>query len=225
LSQLKGLVEPVSWNYLPTFYDYYKTLSAWKIYPKFFDNIWAASAFKGGVDRFSMTTNATHHVLNNRQWLHFMQSPTFDEKYFSAIILTGWSRFDHFMPLCDILPTAYPSLLYSLHILNTDQFLANDPFYDCETLLKSIGKYHHLCKTLPGMSIFSNISSLSMVVSKIQNLLKLLYDTSPEYNRNRSFVRRYELDSQLTELKDFEKELLSTKEQLNHTLSDLYSQD
>ncbi|CAF4103387.1 unnamed protein product, partial [Rotaria sp. Silwood1] len=135
-------------------------------------------------------------------------------------ILTGWSRFDHFMPLCDILPTAYPSLLYSLHILNTDQFLANDPFYDCETLLKSIGKYHHLC-----MSIFSNISSLSMVVSKIQNLLKLLYDTSPEYNRNRSFVRRYELDSQLTELKDFEKELLSTKEQLNHTLSDLYSQD
>jgi hypothetical protein len=97
-----------------------------------------------------MTTNTTHHVLNNRQWLHFMQSPTFDEKYFSAIILTGWSRFDHFMPLCDILPTAYPSLIYSLYVLNTDKFLADDPFYDCETLLKSVGQDHQLCKLLPG---------------------------------------------------------------------------
>ncbi|CAF2966100.1 unnamed protein product [Rotaria sp. Silwood2] len=225
LSQLKGLVEPVSWNYVPTFHDYYKTLSAWKIYPKLFNSIWAASAFKGGVDRFSMITNTTHHVLNNRQWLHFMQSPTFEEKYFSAIILTGWSRFDHFMPLCDILPTAYPSLLYSLHILNTDQFLADNPFYDCETLMKSIGKYSQLCKLLPSISIFSSISSLFTIVSKIQNLLKLLYDTSPEYNRKHSFVRRYELDSQLTELKGFQNDLLSSKERLNHDLSSLYSKD
>ncbi|CAF1409103.1 unnamed protein product [Rotaria sordida] len=195
------------------------------IYPKFFNNIWAASAFKGGIDRFSMITNTTHHVLNNRQWLHFMQSPTFEEKYFSAIILTGWSRFDHFMPLCDILPTAYPSLLYSLHILNTDQYLADKPFYDCETLMKSIGKYSQLCKLLPGISIFSSISSLFTVVSKIQNLLKLLYDTSPEYNRKHSFVRRYELDSQLTELKSFQNDLLSSKERLNHDLSNLYSKD
>ncbi|CAF4024949.1 unnamed protein product, partial [Rotaria sordida] len=208
LSQLKGLVEPVSWNYVPTFHDYYKILSAWKIYPKFFNNIWAASAFKGGIDRFSMITNTTHHVLNNRQWLHFMQSPTFEEKYFSAIILT-----------------AYPSLLYSLHILNTDQFLADKPFYDCETLMKSIGKYSQLCKLLPGISIFSSISSLFTVVLKIQNLLKLLYDTSPEYNRKHSFVRRYELDSQLTELKSFQNDLLSSKERLNHDLSNLYSKD
>ncbi|CAF4173100.1 unnamed protein product, partial [Rotaria sordida] len=166
LSQLKGLVEPVSWNYVPTFHDYYKTLSAWKIYPKFFNNIWAASAFK-----------------------------------------------------------AYPSLLYSLHILNTDEFLADNPFYDCETLMKSIGKYSQLYKLLPGISIYSSISSLFTVVSKIQNLLKLLYDTSPEYNRKYSFVRRYELDSQLTELKGFQNDLLSSKERLNHDLSNLYSKD
>ena len=79
-----------------------------------------------------------------------MQSPTLKENYFSAIILTGWSRFDHFMPLCDIFPTAYPSLIYSLHVLNTNQFLANEIYYDCETLMKSVGKYHHLCKSLPG---------------------------------------------------------------------------
>ena len=79
-----------------------------------------------------------------------MQPPTFDENYFSAIILTGWSRFDHFMPLCDILPTAYPSLIYSLYVLNTDQFLTNNSFYDCETIMKSVGKDSQLCKLLPG---------------------------------------------------------------------------
>ncbi|CAF3832048.1 unnamed protein product [Rotaria sordida] len=225
LNQLKGLVEPVSWNYAPTFHDYYKTLSAWEIYPKFFDNIWAASAFKGGFDRFSITTNTTHHVLNNREWIHFMQSSTFKENYFSAIILTGWSRFDHFMPLCDILPTAYPSLIYSLHILNTDQFLANEPYYDCETLMKSVGKYSQLCKLLPGISIFSSISSLITIVSKIENLLKILYTTSPEYNRKILFIRRYELDSQLTELKVLQKDLSSAKELLHRDLLNLYSKD
>ena len=60
---------------------------------------------------------------------------------------------------------------------------------------------------------------------KIQNLLKRLYTISPEYNRKHEFVRRYKLDSQLTDLKGFQKDLLSSKELLNRDLSDLYSKD
>jgi hypothetical protein len=97
-----------------------------------------------------MRTNTTHHVLNNRQWLHFMESSIFEEKPFSAIILTGWSRFDHFMPLCDLLPTAYPSLLFSLHVLNTDKVLTDNGNSECDVFLELIGKNRQLCEFIPG---------------------------------------------------------------------------
>ncbi|CAF1335484.1 unnamed protein product [Rotaria sp. Silwood1] len=225
LNQLKGLVEPVSWNYFPTFNNQYKSSRAWKIYPKFFMNNWIASAFKGGLHRFSMITNTTHHVLNNREWLHFIASSNFRKESFSAIILTGWSRFDHFMPLCDLLPTAYPSLIYSLYMLNTDKFLVDDSIHSCEVLLRSVHRDAQLCESLPGLSIWSGISSLSMLLRKIQNRLKILNTIAPEYNRKHLFVRRSELHSRLSELRFLLKDLLSVKKTLDRRFMELYTED
>ena len=73
-----------------------------------------------------------------------------ENKNFSSIILTGWSRFDHFMPLCDLLPTAYKSLVSSLYVLNMGQFILNDDINDCEELMNAIGKDSQLCQSLPG---------------------------------------------------------------------------
>jgi hypothetical protein len=102
-----------------------------------------------------MQTNATHHVLNNRAWLQFIESFTNEKnKTFSAIILTGWSRFDHFMPLCDLLPTAYQSLISSLYIINTGKFIINDYINDCDGLLNAMGKDSQLCQLLPGNKIY-----------------------------------------------------------------------
>lgn len=155
MNELKGLVEPVAWNYRPTFEESYITSPVWNIYSKLFTNTWAASAFKGGLNRYSIQTNTTHHVLNNRAWLQFMQSsPAQKTDFFSAIILTGWSRFDHFMPLCDLLPTAYQSLVSSLHTINTGQILPNDYINDCEGLMNAIGKDSQLCQSLPGNTMF-----------------------------------------------------------------------
>ena len=120
---------------------------------------WAASAFKGGLHRFSMLTNTAHHVSNNREWLHFIESSTFQSGSLSSIILTGWSRFDHFMPLCDILPTAYPSLIYSLHVLNTDEYLVRDSINSCQQLLQSVHKDPQLCNLLPGKISLKNYNA------------------------------------------------------------------
>ncbi len=151
LNELKGLVEPVAWNYRPIFDDTYIYSPVWNIYSKLFSNTWAASAYKGGLNRFSIQTNTTHHVLNNRAWLQFIQSLTPQKNNsFSAIILTGWSRFDHFMPLCDLLPTAYQSLVSSLYTINTGKMLFNDYITDCDGLMNSIEKDPQLCQLLPG---------------------------------------------------------------------------
>ena len=152
LEQLKGLVEPVAWHYRPTFEDSYISSPIWSVYSKLFAQTWAASAFKGGLNRLSMQTNSTHHVLNNRAWRQLMDSPTMENTPLSAIILTGWSRFDHFMPLCDLLPTAYESLIASLHMLNTGEFIINDYTNDCHGLLNTLGKDTGLCQDLPGNS-------------------------------------------------------------------------
>ncbi|CAF0848574.1 unnamed protein product [Rotaria sordida] len=226
LNELKNLVEPVAWNYHPTFDDSYIYSPIWNIYSKLFSNTWAASAFKGGLSRLSMQTNTTHHVLNHHAWLQFMKlSTNQNNKSFSAIILTGWSRFDHFMPLCDLLPTAYQSLISSLYILTTGKSILHDYVNDCYELMNSIGKDSQLCQSLPGLSIWSGISSLSLSLSQIEDRLTFLHTVAPSYNRKHLFVRRYELDLRLNELEMLKNDLLTVTQLLNHHLSELYSLD
>ena len=35
-------------------------------------------------------------------------------KNFDGIMLTGWSRYDHFLSLCELLPYSIPSMAFSL---------------------------------------------------------------------------------------------------------------
>lgn len=172
-----------------------------------------------------MSTNTTHHVLNNQQWLEFIQSSAFPRDTFAGMILTGWSRFDHFMPLCDLLPTAYPSLLNSLHVLNTNEVKFNEQIRTCEQMLQSLGKNSELCQLLPGRSIMSNIFSLSNLLIRIQKHVKLLYTIAPEYNRQYSFIRRYELETFLKTLYFLIKDLTTAKQTLQRSLSELYHDD
>ncbi|UJR33027.1 hypothetical protein I4U23_020486 [Adineta vaga] len=226
LNELKGLVQPVAWNYHPIFDESYVYSPVWNIYSKLFSTTWAASAFKGGLNRYSMQTNATHHALNNRAWLQFLESLSTEKKTsFSAIILTGWSRFDHFMPLCDLLPTAYQSLISSLYAINTGKILPNDYINDCDALMNLIEKDGQLCQSLPGLSIWSGISSLASSLAQIDDRLTFLHTVAPSYNRKHRFVRRYELDSRLNELQILQTDLLTMTQSLHKQFSELYSID
>lgn len=150
MEKLKDLVEPVAWHYRTSFEDSYISSPAWNIYAKFFSNTWAASAFKGGLNRYSMQTNATHHVLNHRAWLQFMESPLTEKTPIHGLFMTGWSRFDHFMPICDLLPTSYESLLGSLQMINSGQWILNDYTNDCDALMNILGKDPQICQSVPG---------------------------------------------------------------------------
>ncbi len=76
-----------------------------------------------------------------------------------------------------------------------------------------------------GVSIWTGISLLSNLLSKIDERLKLLHTISPEYNRKYSFVRRIDLRGYLSGLIVFQRELMIIKQSLNRHLTDLYSDD
>lgn len=76
-----------------------------------------------------------------------------------------------------------------------------------------------------GISIWSGISSLSKLLKKVQNRLKILNTIAPKYNRKHLFVRRHELQSRLAELKVLRKDLVSVKSVLNRHFMELYTND
>lgn len=44
----------------------------------------------------------------------------------SGIILTGWQRYSHYSPLCEILPVSIPSLIVDLVYLNSIELSENE---------------------------------------------------------------------------------------------------
>ena len=105
----------VTWNYRTQLSERFSD-EMWKNYEPFND-IWAASAFKGAFKPDAIFTPIQRHVENHIQWLHFAQSTS---RIFRGIILTGWQRYNHWAPLCELLPVGLPSLALDLAILKQD---------------------------------------------------------------------------------------------------------
>ncbi len=121
-SGIGQLVEPVIWDYG----ERVGSLGAqvWKKYASVFGrHLWAASAFKGAFGEHLLLPVAGRHLLNNRAWTELMwregragtaSSNGRHRAGFRGLVLTGWSRYDHFAVLCELLPASVPSLLLNL---------------------------------------------------------------------------------------------------------------
>ena len=68
-SGIGSLVDIVVWNYKPTLELDRGILNK---YLNVFDNIWAASAFKGATGSNQQITNVQYHVENHRLFFHFV---------------------------------------------------------------------------------------------------------------------------------------------------------
>ncbi|CAK1594512.1 unnamed protein product [Parnassius mnemosyne] len=110
--------EPVYWDYAPFLRVSHNNLYK---YHKNFENIWIASAFKGAEGRTATLPSLRNRFINHVEWLKFIFHYKFGGENkiynFKGIILTGWSRYSHMDPLCEILPVSIPSLVLNLLLI------------------------------------------------------------------------------------------------------------
>lgn len=132
-------VEPVCWDYKPRLTVSHTDLLN---YHRKFKNIWIATAYKGADGRVATTPNFKNRFNNHIAWLNFILGYKFggeNKVYdFKGIILTGWSRYSHMDPLCELLPAAIPSLVINLIliqkmkkgvVINEAETLDSDDFF------------------------------------------------------------------------------------------------
>ena len=123
-SQLGQIVEPMVWVYVEDVDRFVDSLT-WANYGEVFPHIWAASAFKGAFGERLFGVNVQRHVGNNLAWLEVMRRETLSsgKLSFRGLVLTGWSRYDHFAVLCELLPVAMPSLILNLVIITQGTYI------------------------------------------------------------------------------------------------------
>ena len=68
--------------------------------------------------------NVGRHAYNHVSWLEVMRRETLGPNAvnFRGIVITGWSRYDHFAVLCELLPAAVPRCLLHPENLATLSF-------------------------------------------------------------------------------------------------------
>ena len=73
-----------------------------------FRHAWAASAFKGAFGERLLLPDGERHAANNAAWMDVVAreggggAAVKRGGFFRGIALTGWSRYDHFAVLCEL---------------------------------------------------------------------------------------------------------------------------
>ncbi|XP_055606954.1 hexosaminidase D-like [Uranotaenia lowii] len=124
-SGIGKLVEPMIWVYAEDIYKFIQS-STWDKYSIVFNTAWAASAFKGAHGETLLIPPIRRHLENTLRWLAVMQGEgsRFPDGL-QGLALTGWQRYDHFAVLCEMLPTALPSLAVCLSTASRGYFDVN----------------------------------------------------------------------------------------------------
>ena len=83
-----------------------------------FPEVWVASSFKGSSGEITTMSYIGHHYRNQQTWLEAMYTASYRHRVnFTGIAVTGWSRYDHMLSLCELLPSSIPSLAYALQTI------------------------------------------------------------------------------------------------------------
>ncbi|XP_054284334.1 hexosaminidase D-like [Macrosteles quadrilineatus] len=106
------LVEIVVWHYQAA-HTFSLNEDMWAKYSLVFGRVWFASAYKGATGSCQMLPVVSQHISNHQKWL--ATAAQVEGRFqICGIVLTGWSRYDHYATLCELLPPSLPSLALCL---------------------------------------------------------------------------------------------------------------
>ncbi|KAF1769319.1 hypothetical protein GCK72_001136 [Caenorhabditis remanei] len=118
-AKLNEYIVPVVWGYRPDVTDQgYFPDGLFNRLNNAFDRFYVASAYKGADGARQPFSNISRYLENQKSYVKLMDlHPKAAEKV-AGIFVTGWSRFNHFNALCELLPVSIPSLIVDLYYLN-----------------------------------------------------------------------------------------------------------
>lgn len=175
LEMLGPTVIPMVWSYVDDLTNQFP-VNMWGRYGDVFDEIWIASSFKGSSGPVCDMVPIQHHVNNHLSWLSLIESLDSNIKNkINGLAVTGWSRYDHFATLCELLPVALPCLALCLQIFKEKRFtkqlhenvskqigyLSLIPFNNINT------RYDITCGNFPGSELVMYMSQLELVKHQI----------------------------------------------------------
>ncbi|XP_014203922.1 hexosaminidase D-like [Copidosoma floridanum] len=108
-------VEPMIWHYNPR-ENFSLPPDIWDKYGSIFPHIWGATAYKGATGSCQHIPTIRHHISNHERWLEELSVNVGKINEFRGIAFTGWSRYDHYATMCELLPTGIPSLALCMKV-------------------------------------------------------------------------------------------------------------
>ncbi|XP_075973915.1 hexosaminidase D-like isoform X2 [Anticarsia gemmatalis] len=117
-------IQLVYWDY-NTKENFHLNYMLWQRYSQFFRKIWAGTAFKGANGSSKILAPVARYVSNHDAWLQEIKVMK-ESIDFMGIILTGWSRYDHFATLCELMPVMLPSLASCLRVVTQSEHVPRD---------------------------------------------------------------------------------------------------
>lgn len=189
-ANIGSYVEPMIWGYASDIHKFIQP-HLWDKYSRIFPTAWAASAFKGAFGERLMIPPMQKHLENNMKWLAIIaKEGTRFSNELQGIALTGWQRYDHFAVLCELLPTAMPSLITTLSTVSKGYFSVDQKDNFISHVLECPNRpdnrrsgrpwielhsthYNQLFSmcAYPGNAVYKHISRLSEKLTETRNYL------------------------------------------------------
>ncbi|OQV13805.1 Hexosaminidase D [Hypsibius exemplaris] len=211
---LVNYVEPMIWSYFPD-WPHHLPLNG-DLYADVFPNIWGATAFKGSAGETLQMPNIKTQGMIHTSWIDALRFNGHKMRNFRGIALSGWSRYDHFYPLCELFPVSVPSLAINMQVLvdgemnlpgmqlaakhlncqaepSTLDFLNTDP---------NLEQFAN-CK-FPGVEVYRVVHGLLNLISAIEPYFKELEGKFPSYQLRLGYMQGWRIEEPLTRVSNYE---------------------
>jgi len=129
---------------------------------------------------------------------------------FKGIALTGWSRYDHFLTLCDLLPQAVPSIVFNLQTVkhgSLNQFQINtisDSLgcsYQIPWSLEEMRYFNHIQCNFTGNELYKVVISLEALLPNIKEHMEFAKKYMSPMNMQYNYIHKARADEVLPRIK------------------------